>query len=204
MDEVFFVVQTPIFWFTTVFVGLLLSVFGAAIYDWLKMLVGKFSSRQRKRNEIEKERIEQEARKCAKSTKLIVLREGYFQRLRTAALFIYFMGLAMIFLGTLYANPTSITSLLSSSQESLQTEVVFSLPDTTIQRLAESFSDGWQPITYYRLRQLMGLMMMTSGLYVMAKSLKTSSRGAYWRRVLNRTRQLIEEDLENDTIKPDD
>lgn len=211
MDEVLFVVQTPIFWFTTVFVGLLLSVFGAAIYDWLKIQVGKFSSKQRKRNEAEKERIEQEARKCAKSVKLIVLRVAAYRRLSSYASTVYGAGVSLFFVGALFVFiwsphifPIDCSLLLSALQKVGQAEMVFRPGYPVLFRgVVAFFQEGWQPLRVYKLYQLVGLFTLFSGVYLVVVSNAAQGRARFLRRVLHRAGQLIEEDLENETPNAD-
>lgn len=203
MDELFRSIQTPVFWFTTVFVGLLLSVFGAAIYDWLKILIGKFSSTQRKRNEEEKERIEQEARKCARSVKLIVLRQGMVHNLRGMAATALLLGLPLCIFALFSLWPHIIGLFLDDPLAILQPPAVLLAPLDAFRLRFDEMLSGEYPLSDHPLVIIFGTFVLLAGYGLILIANRRLDEATFWQRVLNRTRQLIEEDLESNAPDTD-
>lgn len=73
MDRIVTLLLDPIFWFATILIGFLLSVVANFATDGIKQFWGRFSTRQRERNERARERIIAEARECLRSESYLLL-----------------------------------------------------------------------------------------------------------------------------------
>lgn len=64
MEEILDLITSPVFWFVTIFLSLLLSIGANFATDGMKKYWGHRSKKQRLRNEAERHYVEQEALKC--------------------------------------------------------------------------------------------------------------------------------------------
>ena len=67
MSEILALFFNPVFWFTAVVLALVVNLTSSFAYDGIRQFWGKYSSRQRAKNEERAATIEAEARKCVES-----------------------------------------------------------------------------------------------------------------------------------------
>lgn len=77
MGEIFDLLGKPVFWFSVVLVGFAISLAGAFAADGIRAFVGRFSHRQRERNEKRQQLIEEEARKCLRSREYFGIQQTF-------------------------------------------------------------------------------------------------------------------------------
>lgn len=73
MKDILALLISPVFWFSTVFLALVLSIVGNLATDGVKQFWGRYSARQRERNEKRHKRITAEAEKCIDDLHYLVL-----------------------------------------------------------------------------------------------------------------------------------
>jgi hypothetical protein len=123
VDRIVALLFDPVFWFTAILIGTLVSVFGNFATDGVKSLLGRVSAGQRARNERERQRIYDIAKIYASSPSLmsVLSSEIAYYSYRSILALIFAMSLLIMF--TLLIIAIRILGWLALSQEEIKAVV---------------------------------------------------------------------------------
>lgn len=194
MQEILTLLGSPVFWFGSVLVGIIIGIAGNFAADGIKQYWGRFSASQRSRNEEERRRIIKEAKKCIDNLPYLVLRNGELNTHLLSTVLLLLMVTLFIIAGLM-----SFAVAVDSAQviHVLESDFLTSFTQLSVMNVLLTTSPAKARFWY----GIISYLFMISALWSTWQLYRESKTISYLRIVMGAVRYLLDKQM--DTTSPD-